>query len=243
MQRIITSAIFALAAVIAAWFIGSAYVERGRKEHVIRVTGLGKTDFTADLIVWEGTFYRLNASLQQAYSDLARDKALVEQYLLNKGVDKNAIVFSAISLRKETEPQYSLEGKYIGERFIGYSLQQRVRITSREVEKIEQVAREITELLNKGVQFYSYAPRYYYTKLEDLKLDLIAKATENARKRAEQIVSKAGGRLGKLIHAKMGVFQITGRYSDEEYSWGGTYNTTSKEKTASITVRLTYILE
>jgi hypothetical protein len=38
----------------------------------------------------------------------------------------------------------------------------------------------------------------------------------------------------------MGIFQITGQNSNEDYSWGGVYNTTSKEKTASITMKLTY---
>lgn len=38
----------------------------------------------------------------------------------------------------------------------------------------------------------------------------------------------------------MGIFQITGQNSDEDYSWGGTFNTESKEKTASITMKLDY---
>ena len=53
----------------------------------------------------------------------------------------------------------------MGEEFIGYELTQTVQIESKEVDKIEKVSREITELLNQGVQFYSESPRYYYTKL------------------------------------------------------------------------------
>ena len=106
--------------------------------------------------------------------------------------------------------------------------------------KIEQVSREITELLNKGVQFNSSPPRYYYTKLADLKIEMISKATEDARIRAEKIAENAGGTLGDLLSARMGVFQITGQNSGEDYSWGGAYNTSSKNKTASITMRLEY---
>jgi len=69
---------------------------------------------------------------------------------------------------------------------------------------------------------------------------MISKATENARIRAEKIAEFSGGKLGELDSARMGVFQITGQNSDENYSWGGTYNTTSKKKTASITMKLTY---
>jgi hypothetical protein len=69
---------------------------------------------------------------------------------------------------------------------------------------------------------------------------MISKATEDARIRAEKISEFSGGKLGKLESAKMGVFQITGQNSKEDYSWGGTFNTSSREKTASITMKLVY---
>ncbi len=58
--------------------------------------------------------------------------------------------------------------------------------------------------------------------------------------RAESIAQNSGSGLGELISAKMGVFQITGQNSGEDYSWGGSFNTSSKNKTASITMRLDY---
>jgi hypothetical protein len=69
---------------------------------------------------------------------------------------------------------------------------------------------------------------------------MISKATEDARIRAEKIAENSGGNMGELISAKMGIFQITGQNSKEDYSWGGTFNTSSKEKTASITMKLVY---
>ena len=84
------------------------------------------------------------------------------------------------------------------------------------------------------------SPRYYYTKLEDLKIEMISRATDNARLRAESISKNSGATLGELTLANMGIFQITGQNSNEDYSWGGAYNTSSKEKTASITMKLTY---
>jgi hypothetical protein len=97
--------------------------------------------------------------------------------------------------------------------------------------------------MNKGVQFYSEAPRYYYTKMADLKIEMIRKATEDARLRAETIAANSGSELGDLESASMGVFQITGQNSNEDYSWGGAFNTADKKKTASITMRLLYEVE
>jgi len=107
-------------------------------------------------------------------------------------------------------------------------------------EKIKKISREVTELLNQGVNFYSEAPRYYYIQLADLKIEMISKATEDARIRAEKIAAYSNGELGALQSAKMDVFQITGQNSTENYSWGGTFNTSSRDKTASITMKLVY---
>ena len=100
--------------------------------------------------------------------------------------------------------------------------------------------RGVTGILNKGIQLYSIAPRYYYTKLEDLKIEMVSQATDNAHVRAKSIAENSGTKLGDLSLAQMGIFQITGQNSNEDYSWGGAYNTASKEKTASITMKLTY---
>ena len=63
------------------------------------------------------------------------------------------------------------------------------------------------------------------------------------RIRAEKIATNSGSSLGDLTSAKMGIFQITGQNSNENYSWGGTFNTSSKKKTASITMKLDYIVK
>lgn len=240
MKNNLTATIFGLAIVIAAYVLGYSFMNRNKTDGTISVTGLGKADFTSDLIVWEGSFSEESINLQQAYNDLENDKKIISDYLLSKGITADELVFNAVNSRKDTRGKYTSEGKYMGEEFLGYVLTQSLQIDSNDVEKVEKISREITELLNKGIQFYSQAPRYYYTKLADLKIEMISKATADAKTRAEQIAVNSGGKLGKLISAKMGIFQITGQNSNEDYSWGGTYNTESKEKTASITMKLDY---
>lgn len=240
MKNNITAIIFGVSIITAAYLLGNAFMNRNKAEGTISVTGLGKADFTSDLIVWEGSFSKESLNLQKAYSDLEKDKSIISNYLKTKGITESELVFNAVRSRKNTRAKYTNDGKYTGEEFLGYILTQSLQIESTEVEKVEKISREITELLNKGIQFYSQPPRYYYTKLADLKIEMISKATEDARLRAEKIAENSGGKLDDLISAKMGIFQITGQNSNEDYSWGGTYNTSSKEKTASITMKLNY---
>jgi len=240
MKNYTSAIIFGIAIVAASIFLGKAYTDRNKVDGQIEVTGLGKTDFSSDLIVWEGSFGSENTNLKQAYLSLEEKKSTINAYLTNKGIQPEELIYSAVSTNKKTKTIYTINGDYAGEEFVGYELNQSLEIESKEVDKIEKVSREITELLNQGVQFYSQAPRYYYTKLADLKIEMISKATEDARLRAEKIAEFSGGALSDLESARMGIFQITGQNSGEDYSWGGTFNTSSREKTASITMKLVY---
>lgn len=240
MKKNLNAIIFGAAIIISSFFLAGAYLNKSKKEGTIAVTGLGKKDFTSDLIVWSGRFEAESGELKAAYSELKRQKKIILAYLESKGVSKDKMVFSAVGTKEIKKSAYSPDGEYIGQEFDGYKLSQQVMIESKEVEKIENISREVTELLDQGVKFYSAAPRYYFTKLADLKIEMIAKATEDARVRSESISKNSGSGLGQLVSAKMGIFQITGQNSNETYSWGGTYNTHSKAKTASITMKLVY---
>jgi hypothetical protein len=116
-------------------------------------------------------------------------------------------------------------------------------VDSKNIEKVEKISREVTELIQSGIEFNSSSPAYYYTKLSELKLDLLAKASADAKQRAETIAENSGSGLGKIKKANMGIFQITGKNSNEDYSYGGAFNTSAKNKTASITTKIEYAVD
>lgn len=72
---------------------------------------------------------------------------------------------------------------------------------------------------------------------------MVGEASADAYARAEQIAEESGDELGGLKTSNMGVFQILGKYSEEDYSWGGTLNTSSKEKTVTITVSSVFLVK
>lgn len=240
MKQLQSTALISLAIIIAAASLAWAYKHREDASGSVHVTGLGKANFSSDLIVWGASFGESNMDLKGAYAQLEASKSTISDYLLSKGVKPSEIVFSAVDTQEMTRRLYTERGDYKGEEFSGFRLNQSLELRSNDVDKVEAISREVTELLNQGVDLNSHAPRYYYTKLADLKVEMISKASEDARVRAEMIAQHAGGGLGELKSAKMGVFQITGQNSGEDYSWGGTFNTSSREKTASITMKLIY---
>jgi hypothetical protein len=234
--------VLAITILLSVALLINGYKNRNRAGDIINVTGLGKKDFKSDLIVWNGYFTRKNFELKAANESLKKDRENIKQYLVSKGVDENEILFSSVSINKEFNDSYDREGNRHSE-FSGYNLTQQVEIESKDVERIENISREITDLITLGVEFYSNSPQYYYTKLSELKIEMIASATEDARVRAEKIAENSNANIGSLKDAQMGIFQIIGQNSSEDYSWGGTFNTTSKMKTATITMKLQFGIE
>jgi len=123
----------------------------------------------------------------------------------------------------------------------GYGLTQTIEIRSKQVDKITNVSRESSELFNKGINLQSMPPQYFYTKLSDMKVDMLADATLNAKKRAEKIAINGGGKIGPLRSTKMGVFQITPVYSNEVSDYG-INDTSSLEKKITAVVNVEFYI-
>ena len=239
----IASAIIGLAFIIGLFILGKAYKYKYTTLETITVTGSADKDFVSDLIVWNGSYSRKSMDLKTAYAQLKDDENSVRTYLAGKGVQGNEIVFSSVNIEKEFNNKTDKNGNAIGKEFLGYNLSQNVRIESPNVDKIDQISREATELIQQGIEFNSSAPLFYYTKLTEIKMDLLAKASADGKQRAEIIAKNAGNSLGKLKKATLGVFQITGKNSDEDYSYGGTFNTSSRNKTGSITIKMDFAVD
>ena len=228
----------AVAAVVCACVLGRAYTYKYRAQDTILVTGLGETEFTSDLIVWSGNLTSEAQNVAAGYAEI--EKAKVQQYLREKGLPDEAVVFAFVNVEKQYDPVFNANGNWAGQRFTGYRLSQRFTVESSEVEKVETISREISSLIAQGVSIEAYAPDYYYTKLDDVKMGLIETASADARMRAEKIARNAGTKIGRVASARMGVFQITGANSNEEFSAGGSFNTASRQKKARITMRIEY---
>lgn len=242
-RNIIPSVVFGAAIVITAAIFASAYKYKFKTTETITVTGLAEKEFTSDLISWSGTYQRKSLDLKEAYRLIKNDEANVRNYLKSNKIEDSEIIFSSISIQKEFAETRDENGRTISSVFTGFKLYQRVTVESKNIDNVEIVSREVTKLIEGGIEISSLEPSYFYTKLSELKIDLLAKASADAKKRAETIALNSGSSLGKIMKADMGVFQITAPNSNEDFSSGGTFNTSSKNKKASITIRINYAVK
>ena len=241
---IIIGIIACIATVAAVWLAGHYFYKTKGPAKTMSVIGLAEQDFESDLIVWDLSYSVRNMNMKDAYSVIKDQNNVVKEYLKNKGIDEKEMIFNAVTHYADNDWEWNETARRSFEVFKGYVLTQSIRVESTDVEKIEKISREASDLLDQGIQISSNDVSYYYTKLADLKIEMLANATKDARNRAETIAKNAGASLGGLKTANMGVFQITApNSSNEDYSWGGTFNTSSKQKRASINMRLTYYVK
>lgn len=235
--------IIAVAVIVSAIVLSMAYTEKYKaKPGTITVTGLGEQEFTSNMIAIQGSISVANVDAADGYRDLMQKRETLVSYLEESGVSTDDLSFGMPSTYRQFKSEYE-NGEYIGERFSHYSLSMSFAIESTDVDKVEGVAQQLPALIEQGVDINVYDPLYYFTGLDDLKHDLLARAAADAKARATQIASNSGVKLGALKDSRAGVFQITSVSGNEEFSAGGIYNLTSRDKKARVTVRSVFAIE
>lgn len=239
-QIIILGLCIAAATIISSLILSKGVLKVMKfSQQVINVTGAAQKNITSDYIVWVSWITRREADLPTAYKNLKEDLDTVLTYLESKGIRKEEIITSQITTSKIFKK--TTDGKETND-VEAYELSQNIEIRSVDVAKIDLISRESTELINQNIVFMSGAPSYFYTKLDDLKIEMLAKATENAKQRAESMVMATSNKIGFMRSAKMGVFQITPVTSTDVSDYG--YNDTSAlEKKVMAVVSASFAIE
>ena len=201
-------------------------------------------------MTWSGAIAAKDANLVKAYDTLKSASDKVRAFFITNGIPASEITLSAITTtRRYHQEVVNATGQGEGDapakpvvittdKIDSYTLTQSISIGSADMGKVPAVARAVTDLIKDGIEIDSEQPRYLYTKLSELKINMLADATKDATLRAEQIVNNANGRLGKLVEARMGVMQITPK-GVSATSGEGINDTTSYEKeiTAIVSAR------
>ena len=190
---------------------------RAPDKHSIRITGSARKRIVSDLIQWQAIIEARADDRAAAYRTLreGRDKAVAflvaqgvkpdeiqpqsttSEELFEKVIEDKVLPGTTVAVRSETKVSK------------GFRTRVAIVVNSTDVARVEKASREITSLLEQGVVVNSESPAYFYTRLGDLKVEMLAAAAKDARTRAENILRSAGNAaVGKLVVADMGIINI-----------------------------------
>jgi len=192
-------------------------VRKRQEKNNIRITGSARERIVSDLIHWSAGVEATAADRTAAYVALKSGTDKVVAFLKGQGIKPEEIQAQSASVNEVFEtvnedkvlPGTNVPLRTTKQVSKGFRAGQPITVSSTNVLLIEKAAREITALLEQNVDVTSDPPRYYYTRLGELKLKMLAEAAKDARGRAENILTSAGNTsVGKLVYADMGVINI-----------------------------------
>mgnify|MGYP006292779975 CR=1 FL=1 len=205
---IAATVIVSIALVTAAWFVGHGIRNTRSYERFVTVKGLAERDVVADRAVWPITFVATDDSLDVAQATINADTETVRRFLTDHGISRDEVELQNLSVTDQLAQAYRSGGP-VESRYI---IQQTLLVRSTDVEAIRRATQDIGSLLSEGVvlggQGYRPGPSYIYTRLNEIKPEMIADATAAARASANQFAEDSGSTLGSIRRANQGVFQI-----------------------------------
>lgn len=232
--------VFGFCFLVFGFIIKSGIANVANKDQSISVTGTAEKQVTSDTAKWTlsvseramGDGAGLAASRQAAKSI-----EVIKNYLVKNGIDEKEITIQTSSLSPICEVgSQGYENCSIGIK--GQTANQNLVVDSGDVEKIKQVSAKIsTEIA--GANLNSNSVEYYYNKLKDDRVDLLAAATKNAKERAESVAKAGGATVGNITSLSSGVFQVTQKNS-VQFDDYGSYDTSSIEKKITATVKVNF---
>jgi len=239
-----------LAAIAVAVILGGSFVLVAgilsdtaisiKNKGYVKVKGFAKQEIASDLGILEATIEVENPDLKACYAKLASDKKKMEQFLTKKhGVFKDELEIKPATIR---EVYVINERGYNTDEFVKFTLEQELKIESSDVNKIARLSSEMIDILDEGVKVSISSPDYVYTKLDDLKVEMIGRATENATERAKMIAQKGKFKLGPIANVRVGVFQITAVHSTSVSDYG-INDTSSIDKEIKSVVEIKYFVK
>ncbi|MCH5329932.1 MAG: SIMPL domain-containing protein [Alistipes sp.] len=178
------------------------------RDRQVVVRGLAEREVPANKVTWPLVVKTVGNDLQQLYRQVNSNNQTVMNFLIENGIPENEISIGAPDLFDKDAQTWQSNATY------RYNITEVITVTSSQVEKVIELIRRQGELLKMGVALsndYEHRTTYEYTGLNDIKPEMIAEATRNAREAALKFSDDSKSRLGKIKTAVQGQFSISDR--------------------------------
>ena len=231
-----------LAVVSAGLVAGAGALREGlkaRSQDMITVIGSARRTIVSDTVVWRASITSTQTTPSDASKELAAWVGRVQSFLRGAGAADGEVRLEPVST--ETIPQLGPEGRTETGRVGGYKLTRSFEVRSSRVKEITDIIQKSSALLSEGIPLTAQPPQYLYAQLPQIRPELLADASRDAKTRGERLVAAAGGHLGRLQSVSAGVFQITAPGSTDT-SGGGVYDTSTIDKDVTAVVNLTFTM-
>ncbi len=218
LPAVIVGLCLVLGLALGGYFVGKGAARFRSDVRIVTVKGLVEREVKADQAVWTLGLRRASESLQDAHARISADRDAAVAFLRKQGFAETEIE------RQPTRTVDKLAREYgqpqAADRF-RYVVTTSVVVKTPNVDLVRTALGVTEELLKAGVVLDGERegaanPRYVVSKFNDLRPQLLADATKNARATAQQFAADSGAQVGGIRSANQGSIQIFGMDGNDE---------------------------
>lgn len=231
---------------VSGWLLSEALFEVGKPQRAVTVKGLVEKDVKSDFAVWAMRFRVADNDLNLAQSAIMTQRDTMLKFLKGQGLKDEEIDIGNLRVIDKQAQEYG-DSQGAVNRFI---IEMTVTVRSANVEVVSKAAANSADLVKQGIVLSQDnscdgGVRFVYTKLNEIKPQMLAEATKNARKAAEQFANDSGSKVGVILKAYQGVFSINSRdrVAENMDGGGGCSETASVFKKVRVVTTVDYALE
>lgn len=202
-----------------------------RADKTVSVRGLAEREVDADLAVWPLTFSLGSNDLTELQKDILAKTEIVKSYLAEYELSSEDFTVQSPSITDNSMNPY-MDKNQVRYTYIAETV---VLVRSSKVEQVKKAQSDSLKLMSDGIAVskdYKSKISFEFTKLNDIKPQMIAEATKNARTAAEQFARDSGSKVGKIKRASQGLFSIEDAAAD-----------LSERKTIRVVTTVEYLLK
>ncbi|WP_139345332.1 SIMPL domain-containing protein [Pseudocolwellia agarivorans] len=193
------------------YLLGNAAIEYKQYERSVTVKGLSEREYEADIVIWPIQFSTAGNNLESLYNAIEQNTVKIRTFLESYDISLDEISFSSPAIIDKSAQLYNnnLKPEF------RYSASQTVTVYSKNVQAVRKIMGKLSELGKQGIVFtganYQARTEYMFTRLNEVKPEMIEEATRKAREVATKFASDSQSKLGKIKRASQGRFSISAR--------------------------------
>lgn len=196
---------------ILGYILGNAAIKIKEYERTVTVKGLSEREYEADIVIWPIQFTEASNDLEKLYSSIDISTSKIQNFIEKSGINSTEISFSSPAITDKSAQQYGSNAKAV----FRYTAIQTVTVYSKNIKGVRAVRSKLSELGKKGIVFtggnYQSQTEYIFTRLNEVKPEMIEEATRKAREVAQKFATDSQSTLGKIKKAYQGRFSINPR--------------------------------
>jgi len=199
------------------YLLGASIIKFKEFERSVSVKGLSEKELPADIALWPIQFTRAGNDISQLYADLEKDTKRISGFLKDNGFTDSEITVSPPAMTDKLAQQYGGTSKIK----LRYTATQSVTVYTNKIDAVRTTMKRLVDLGKTGIVFtggnYDNKTEFIFTRLNDIKPEMIEEATRKAREVAEKFAKDSDSKLGKIKRASQGQFSIRDRDKNTPY--------------------------